>query len=94
MQASQSATAPNTAALPSSTENGAPLEGNSQQPNCLDGLWSVLQYAQELMGDRPEVVAELMQTLLALWQVGQSGHVLVCAAATQFAALHQGCGVC
>jgi len=39
------------------------------RPTCLDGLWEILQHAEELLPSQPDVVAHTLRLLAVMWQV-------------------------
>ncbi len=39
------------------------------RPKCLDGLWEILQHAEELLQSQPDVMAHTLRLLAVMWQV-------------------------
>ncbi len=39
------------------------------RPTCLDGLWEILQHAEELLQSQPDVMAHTLRLLAVMWQV-------------------------
>ena len=44
-------------------------EGREDAFSALDGLWALLQRAEELRGDQPKLLAAVLSALVSLWQV-------------------------
>ena len=45
------------------------LEGRDEAFSALDGLWALLQRAEELHADQPKLLAAVFSALVSLWQV-------------------------
>ncbi|KAL0029746.1 hypothetical protein WJX79_007038 [Trebouxia sp. C0005] len=41
------------------------------RPTCLDGLWEILQHAEELLQSQPDVMAHTLHLLAVMWQSGE-----------------------
>ena len=39
------------------------------RPTCLDGLWEILQHAEELLRSQPDIMAHTLRLLAVMWQV-------------------------
>ncbi len=52
-------------ALPS----GKKASKKDSRPTCLDGLWEILQHAEELLQSQPDVMAHTLRLLAVMWQV-------------------------